>query len=155
MPVVVEACQEPDIPRWTTVPSPYTEEHARDYVRQAARFEGPEYAFAITDATEGRLLGAIGLRVNWSHEIGEIGYWIASWARRRGAATRGVRLVSEWGIKDLGLKRLQLTTHEDNRASQGVALKAGFAREGVLRSWREFKGRRHDLVMFSLLPEDL
>lgn len=155
VPVLVEACQDPDIPRWTTVPSPYTEKDARGYVLQAARFEGPEYAFAITDATDGAVLGAIGLRVSRRHLIGEIGYWIASWERRRGVATRGVRLIATWAVRELGLERIQLTTHDDNRASQGVALKAGFTREGVLRSWREVRGKRHDLVMFSLLPKDL
>jgi NADPH:quinone reductase-like Zn-dependent oxidoreductase len=36
--------------------------------------------------------------------------------------------------------RLQLITHPENQASQRVALKARFRREGILRSWRELKG---------------
>jgi RimJ/RimL family protein N-acetyltransferase len=36
-----------------------------------------------------------------------------------------------------------------------VALRCGFAREGVLRSHMLFKGARRDTVVFSLLPADL
>jgi RimJ/RimL family protein N-acetyltransferase len=40
-------------------------------------------------------------------------------------------------------------------ASQKVAAKAGFVREGVLRSYITHPdGRRADAVMFSLLPSD-
>jgi RimJ/RimL family protein N-acetyltransferase len=35
-----------------------------------------------------------------------------------------------------------------------VAEKAGFTREGVLRSYMEFNGRRRDGVMYSLLRQD-
>jgi RimJ/RimL family protein N-acetyltransferase len=50
--------------------------------------------------------------------------------------------------------RLQLVTDVENVASQRVAERAGFLREGVLRQALEVKGRRSDCVMFSLLPTD-
>ena len=43
----------------------------------------------------------------------------------------------------------------DADASQRVAERCGFTREGVLRSFEERKGRRYDVVAFSLLPSDL
>jgi RimJ/RimL family protein N-acetyltransferase len=36
-----------------------------------------------------------------------------------------------------------------------VAERRGFTREGVLRSFEERKGRRYDVVVFSLLLGDL
>lgn len=54
------------------------------------------------------------------------------------------------------MQRLELMTDPDNRASQRVAEKAGFQREGVLRSHLLHRdGRRRDSVMFSLLPGEL
>jgi [ribosomal protein S5]-alanine N-acetyltransferase len=53
------------------------------------------------------------------------------------------------------MARLELTCAQDNEASQRVALRCGFAREGVLRSHIPFKGSRRDTVMFSLLPGEL
>jgi RimJ/RimL family protein N-acetyltransferase len=43
----------------------------------------------------------------------------------------------------------------ENDASQRVAERAGFTREGVLRSYREQKGRRYDHAVFSLLRSEL
>ncbi len=54
------------------------------------------------------------------------------------------------------MQRLELIADPDNTASQRVAEKAGFRREGVLRSHLLHPdGRRRDSVMFSLLPGEL
>jgi RimJ/RimL family protein N-acetyltransferase len=87
-------------------------------------------------------------------DVAELGYVVARPARGRGIATRSVRLVGEWVLREWGAARLQLTTSLDNAASQIVAERAGYAREGVLRSWAVNRGRRVDLVMYSRLPED-
>ena len=84
-----------------------------------------------------------------------VGYWLAPHARGRGIATRAVRLLARWAFADLGIERLQLTCGPDNAASQRVAERAGFTREGVLRSQIAFKGGRRDTVVFSLLPGEL
>jgi RimJ/RimL family protein N-acetyltransferase len=76
-------------------------------------------------------------------------------ARRRGLATRAVRLVSDWALRALDIARLGLLTEEWNASSQRVAERAGFRREGVLRAWAAIDGRRGDYVSYSLLPEDL
>ena len=41
------------------------------------------------------------------------------------------------------------------KPSQRVAEKAGFVREGVLRSSLVHKGERRDVIMYSLVREDL
>ena len=71
-----------------------------------------------------------------------------------GAATIAVRLVSGWAFDELGIKRLSLITVPENLASQRVAERAGFTREGVERSSRRLYDDRHDCVVFSLLPSD-
>jgi len=150
------ACQDPEIPRWIPViPQPYTEESAREFVAWSRdQWERGSYSFVIVDANTGELLGAIGMGVNDGFKIGHIGYWVAPAARRRGVATRALRLLAGWA-HDQGLGRVELITDPDNVASQGVAEKAGFKREGVLRSHLLHRdGRRRDSVMFSLLPSD-
>jgi len=84
-----------------------------------------------------------------------VGYWLAPEARGRGVATRAVRLVAGWTFAELGLARLELTCGPENVASQRVAERCGFVREGVLRSHIRFKGGRRDTVVFSLLPGEL
>jgi RimJ/RimL family protein N-acetyltransferase len=87
--------------------------------------------------------------------IGEVGYWMKREARGRGLATRALALVSRWALGEKRLARFQLRADVENVASQRVAEKAGFVREGVLRSSLELKGERRDVIMYSLVPEDL
>lgn len=84
-----------------------------------------------------------------------VGYWLTATARGRGVATRAVRLLTGWALAELPLARLELTCGPDNEASQGVALRSGFRREGLLRSHVRFKGGRRDSLVFGLLPSDL
>ena len=149
VPALTEALQDPEIPRWTRVPSPYTEDDARAWLAST-----DEERFLIVDRGTGELLGGVGLRPD-EDGAAEIGYWVKREARGRGVAPRAVRLASEWGLRDFGLARISLMTEPENTASQRVAEKAGYRREGLLRSWMEIKGERRDFVMFSLLPEDL
>ena len=66
-----------------------------------------------------------------------------------------MRLVARWGFDHLGLERITIFAAPGNPASQRVAEKAGFTREGVLRSYTRVKDERLDMVCFSLLPGDL
>jgi RimJ/RimL family protein N-acetyltransferase len=149
VPALTAALQDPEIPRWTRVPSPYTEEDARAWLASTG-----EDRFLIVDRETEELLGGVGLRAP-EDGVAEIGYWVRREVRGRGIAPRAVRLVSEWGLRERGVARISLMTEPENAASQRVAEKAGYRREGVLRSWMELKGTRRDFVMFSLVPEDL
>ena len=57
---------------------------------------------------------------------GEIGYWVAARARRKGVASRAVLLLKEFGVNELGLTRIELLVHEDNVPSKKTAERAGF-----------------------------
>jgi [ribosomal protein S5]-alanine N-acetyltransferase len=154
---LVAACRDPEIPRWTVVPSPYSAPDARAFVAgQNERLSRGEAApFAVVGAEGGEFLGSVEITLlDRRSGRGEIGYWVAPWARRRGVALRAVRLVSGWALSDLGLERLELLIEPENAPSQRVAEAAGFVREGTLRSYRPMKGRRPDFVVYSLLPSD-
>ncbi len=154
MPTITAACQDPEILRWIpAIPRPYTEAEALRFVRGDFR-ANPGHQFAVTE--NGTVVGAIGMTVNDENRNGHIGYWCAKESRGRGVTTRALRALCEWAFDELGLERLELITDPGNRASQRVAEKVGFRREGVLRSHlRHRDGRRRESVMFSLLPGEL
>ena len=54
VPAIAVACQDPEIPRWTAVPSPYTEADARAWLES-----DEEESFAVVDRASGELLGSI------------------------------------------------------------------------------------------------
>jgi RimJ/RimL family protein N-acetyltransferase len=147
VPAITAACQDPEIPRWTSVPSPYTEEDARRFVRGLQDV----YAFAVVDtATD----GSVGFGLEADGRAG-FGYWTRKETRGRDVASRALRLLTRWAAREHGLTRLQLIVEPANVASQRVAEKAGFRREGLLHSYIELKGTRRDVYLYALLPEDL
>jgi RimJ/RimL family protein N-acetyltransferase len=154
VPALVEACNDEQIAYWIPViPRPYSEADALSFVRGESPGV-PEHSYAIT--VDGAVVGAIGMSLNSMKYKGTIGYWTAAPARGQGVCTRALRLLSHSALDELRLIRLELITDPDNLASQRVAEKVGFQREGVLRAHlRHPDGRIRDSVMFSLLPGEL
>jgi RimJ/RimL family protein N-acetyltransferase len=158
VPAQLEAFGDPVFKRFSDW-APHTEADARVYLaeHEQARQAGRHIEFALVEPhDDNAVLGGASLNnVNLEQGRAAIGYWLAPHARGRGAATHAVRLISRWAFEELQLARLDLTCGPDNRASQGVAERCGFTREGVLRSHIPFKGTRRDTVVFSLLPGEL
>jgi len=123
-----------------------------DRCRQLVR-TGTGAAFAICDVG-GECLG-LAIAENRDEGRVELGYWLLPEGRGRGRATRAVQLVSRWALSQPGVARLELATSPENTASQRVAERSGFRREGVLRSYHLVDGSREDAVFFSLLPGEL
>jgi RimJ/RimL family protein N-acetyltransferase len=151
-PEVARACDDAETARWLPVPVPYTLEVAQGYVGGIVPHEWAEGTVAncaVTDATDGSLLGAVGLSLRGG--IGEVGYWTAPWARGRGIAARAARLHAGWGFEVLGLPRVELLADVHNVASQRAAEKAGWVREGVARAVRSAPrdpATRVDMVVY-------
>lgn len=126
------ACQDAEIQRWTRVPSPYTAGDAAAFVRRHAvpqpEPDGPA-SFAVTRTETGELLGCISY-VRVEEGRGELGYWMAAEARGQGAAPAALDALARWGIDVLGLHDVYVRIARGNGASQRVAVKAGFVREG-------------------------
>jgi len=115
--------------------------------------DGTAATFAICDAAD-ECVGHVFVNLSAAAR-GSVGYWLLPQVRGMGLATRAVRLVAVWALRDLGLARLALLTERSNQPSQRVAERSGFQREGILRSYAEIDERRVDYVSFSLLPSDV
>ena len=109
----------------------------------------------IADATDDRPVGLLHLEFEDDEEVGRLAVSVFPQARGRGIAARALRLAAIWGLQTLGLERVFAEAAADNQASIRAIEKAGFHREGTLRAHCKTHGRRHDCVMFSLLPIDL
>ena len=154
LPTIERAASDAEILKWFDL-------HARrpaDYLatKRDAWAEGTAASFAICDATRpDSCLGHVFIERDEDGR-GSLGYWLLEGGRGKGRATRAVRLVASWALAEMRLGRLQLHTDPENVASQRVAERAGFTREGVLRAYNgRSDGTRADAFVYSLLPQDL
>ena len=116
--------------------------------------DGSCAGFAIL-SEETTFLGLVGLvDLDLPARQGEIGYVVVGEARGRGVARRALRLVTDWAFEGLGLERVELRIDVDNEPSMRVAERAGYHRDGVLRSLHFKEDLRTDLAVYSLLAGD-
>jgi RimJ/RimL family protein N-acetyltransferase len=150
---MVAGCNDPEVAHWIpTIPHPYTAADALAFVRGEVRDDHEALAIEL----DGDVVGGIGIGINAHEYRARIGYWVTATSRGNGVCTRALRVLARHALDELGLQRVDLITDPDNVASQRVAEKVGFRREGVLRAHlRHPDGRIRDSVMFSLLPGEL
>ncbi|MCW2501628.1 MAG: family N-acetyltransferase [Frankiales bacterium] len=150
---VLAACQDAEIQRWTTVPSPYTREHAHAWVTTVAPAgwaDGTRASWAVLDATTGALLGYVGLHAI-QDGAAEVGYWCAAEGRGTGVMTEAVGAVCRWGFAVLDLELIEWTAAVGNWGSRAVAEKCGFRVDGLRRRRLLHHGSRRDAWVGSLL----
>ena len=131
---ICEAAQDPEVPRWTSVPSPYVLDNARQWFEctRTEAAEGRKRAFlAFLDVEFAASISF--MELDRQPHYGEIGYWVAAPARRQGVASRAVRLLKAFGENELGLTRIELLVDEANVASRKTAERAGFVDTGERR----------------------
>ncbi|AYY12068.1 N-acetyltransferase [Actinobacteria bacterium YIM 96077] len=150
-------CQDPEITRWTTVPSPYTRQHAEDFVRQQRDgwASGRSLTWAIRDPADARVIGMIGVGLT-GDGLGDIGFWLAPDARGRGLCSHAVRLVADRVFSDaaLGVTHLTWWAYVGNWASRRVAWSTGFRHEGYVRGGAAQRGARRDAWVATLCAGD-
>ena len=127
---VTEACQDPEISRWTaSIPWPYAEEDAESWItsQPAARAEGQALSMAITVQRFQRFAGSVSLNsFDWDFRTAQAGYWVAKPERGKGVATAALRTLTGWAFECLNLSLITLVTLVGNTASERVAENAHF-----------------------------
>ena len=153
---IYQACQDPLIPRFTTVPSPYTMTHAQFFVQEQepTRFASKsELLFVINEGYEGeeKFCGLISFHsVSLSNHAAELGYWIEVAARRRGIGGTAARMITEYGFHTMGFKRIEALVDSDNEASQALLHSAGYELEGIMRhKVTRDNGEQINMALFS------
>jgi RimJ/RimL family protein N-acetyltransferase len=153
---VYAAAQDPDIQRWTTIPSPYLPDHAHGFTEQMVPdgwSEGSMFTFGVF-LPAGELAGMLALTMR-SLGAAEVGFWTAKVHRGHGYTTEATLAAARWAFTQMAIDRVEWRAEVGNGASRAVAERAGFTIEGTLRSSLNNKGVRRDCWVGSLLPSDL
>ncbi len=133
-------------------PHPYRITDARKFLTQVMQNE-PRAAFAV--ATEEEAIGTIGLVLGTDvHRFtAELGYWLAEPFWNKGIMTRAVRKMLDYAFDRFPLYRIYAEPYTTNPASARVLEKAGFHREGILRSSVFKDGRVLDQWLYAKIRE--
>ena len=147
---------EPWEPRWTPDELDRTAWRLRISRYREDYAQGTAIAFFIFDKSSGKLAGGITLG-NIRHGVaqsGHIGYWIGERFGNRGLMTEAVKLVSRFAFDTLRLHRIEAACIPENARSIRVLEKAGFRREGLLRSYLRINGIWQDHYLYARIADD-
>ena len=163
VPAITAACQDPEVSRWTTVPSPYTRADAEQFVTGFVADGWRAWADGAPDAkatwaihTDAGFAGTLGLTAEPVRSA-EVGYWLAPSARGRGLLHRSLTLALGWAFDAPDgphLDRVLWHALAGNWPSWRAAWRLGFRFDGVERLGTVQRGERHDVWTATLLRDD-
>jgi RimJ/RimL family protein N-acetyltransferase len=152
---IFNACQDPLIPAFTTLPAAYTIDHAIDFVRSDpfSFAERREFRFVVDygNGDDVKFAGVISLHtINIKNHTAEIGYWLEKSMRGKGIGTIAAKMITDYGLRTLGFRRIDGLADVDNTASQKLLTSAGYQKEGILRNKvTRDDGRQIDMALFA------
>lgn len=144
------------VPLIGSLPANASRQEAQDWVdRNRGRLaEGAGFSFAIAEADTDRAIGAIGLWLaSLPHGRATAGYSVAPSARGRGAAAAALIALTSFAWSIPALHRIELYIEPWNMGSIRTAERAGYEREGLLRSHQEIGGHRRDMLLYAIIRE--
>jgi RimJ/RimL family protein N-acetyltransferase len=164
---MVLACRDEQTRTWTTVPQPYEAEHAAAYLgRTVGTAVDGETRWAIEVAEgdgsagspatgRGRFSGNIGVMLDGAGR-GDVGYFVAPWARGRGVGSLALWLVCDWAFREGGCQVVTWNALVGNVPSRRMVERVGFrVHRDVARRLVVQRGERADAWTADLLPDEL
>lgn len=108
------------------------------------------FTWCVKEKVSRRVIGRIDLGGFIKKTMAEISYHYVYDSWGKGVATEVAAKVTDFGIKELGLQRIQGLVQIENRASIRVLEKNGYLQEGILHHYpfgREF----HDIAILAIV----
>lgn len=160
---IYSGAQDPEVPKFTTLPANYTIDNAINFAKNRAperHANRLELIFAIDarfDERDGatnqlvQLAGIISLHsIDFANHRAEIGYWLVKEARNKGIGTAAVELLTEYGLMTMGFRRIDALVDNRNEASKRLLIKAGYEFEGLLKKYvTRADGSQIDMAIFA------
>jgi [ribosomal protein S5]-alanine N-acetyltransferase len=160
LPGMVEQCRDPEMIRWTSVPTPddgYQLRDAAEFLALiAAGWTSGERLGWTIEAQRGAargFCGSIDLRLE-GDGIADVGFGLHPEARGRGMMTAALQLVCDYGFQVAGLEVIRWRAVVGNWASRRVAGNVGFIFDGTVRRLLAHRGELLDGWIATLTRED-
>ena len=140
------------------LPFPYPRTLADDWIASTARQidAGTGFHLAITGQDAGsELVGCIGLRLDITPRVGNLGYWVGRRFWGHGVASEAVARMARWSLANLDIDRIEAHVAVDNPASAAVLRRAGFTETGRGEEAFLARGGKHPVLKFGATRDAL
>lgn len=104
---------------------------------------------------ENKFAGLIGFsNSDYINRKVEIGYWLLPEYQHKGIMTRCVRVVVNWAVNMLGIKRIAICCADGNNESNAIPKRLGFRFEGIQRCGELLSsGEYADINVYSFISD--
>jgi RimJ/RimL family protein N-acetyltransferase len=140
---------------WTV---PYSLERAVALIDDLTKHEwvtpGEWHQLAVVERESGRTVGDVTFYLAHHGHTAEIGYTLHTWARGKGYATEAAAALIDHLVDDLGIHRIEASTHPDNIASNRVLERLGLVLEGIKKESYWVNDVVTDDAMWGMLARD-
>lgn len=104
---------------------------------------------------QGEIAGTIGFNeINKSNKVGVVGYWLGERFQGKGIMSKAFDSLIEYGFKELGLNRIEVSVAAENTKSRALPERFGFTEEGKLRQAEWLYDHYVDHIIYGLLAEE-
>lgn len=152
--MLMDLSTDPYLPTIGSLPGNAGREDALSFMeRQAGRLgTGAGYSFCVAHQETDEALGTAGLHLApLAADRATAGYSVAPRSRGRAVASQALTALTRFAWSLPELHRVELHIEPWNVASRRTAERAGYHREGLLRSYQEINGRRVDMLRYAAI----
>ncbi|MGW3624104.1 GNAT family N-acetyltransferase [Streptomyces sp. NPDC000880] len=144
------------IGRYIALPDVVTDlESSRSYLQAYAEKAAADAGRIYGIWTDGKLVGGVLFRtMDVGQGTAEAGCWLEPSAVGKGLVTRATRVIIDWAIEERDIHRVEWRVKAANEASIAVARRLGMTKDGVLRESYLYRGKRHDIEVWSALAPE-
>jgi len=119
-----------------------------------ARQEGREFSYSIL--LKNKVVGTVGLTLDPKRPyLAEIGYFVDEAYWGRGIACRAVELVERMAFEERDVMRIEILMVKKNKASERVAIKCGYKKEGIAKSKLLLFGKHEDAYVYAKVKKSM
>lgn len=156
---VFALCQDPEIQRWLPIASPFEQSDAEFFINSYVphgEASGTYTTWALRQATDTPLIGAVEVRLDEAPASASLGCWIGAPYRGRGLMAEALSTVAAYAFAPDGMALSQLRWQglAGNRASAALAGSLGFVRDADDARAFDFRGQWRDVWAATLRAAD-
>ncbi|MFW2512721.1 GNAT family N-acetyltransferase [Demequina sp. SO4-13] len=138
--------------------APYPVERAKELIADVTSRPGPLpghwYQLAVVRLRDDRVLGDVAIWLSENGRTAEVGFTLHPWARGHYYATEATARLVDYAVFDLGVHRVEASTHPHNISSIKVLERIGFIHEGVRRERYWVEDEVSDDAMYAILDRE-